>query len=69
MKALLIIVSFLIPLVGIILFFVYNGRGDAASKALAKNCLIAAIAAIVLICVCYLISAVCGVAMMGMPTG
>lgn len=56
MRILLYIVSFLIPLVGIILFFVYNSRPDAESKAVAKNCLIAAIVAIVLVCLCYLIS-------------
>ena len=40
LNAALYVVSFLVPLVGIILFFVYNGKGTADAKSFAKNALI-----------------------------
>jgi uncharacterized membrane protein YozB (DUF420 family) len=57
----LYIVSFLFSLLGIIIGIVLMTRGDAESKTVGKNCIIAAIIAIVLVCVCYLISMVMGI--------
>ena len=52
MKILLYIVSFLIPLAGIIIGVIYMGKEDEESKALGKTCLIIGIVAIVLACCC-----------------
>jgi hypothetical protein len=56
MKILLYIVSFFIPLAGIIIGVIYMGKEDEESKALGKVCLIIAIVAIVLICCCTALS-------------
>ena len=56
MKILLYIVSFLIPLAGIIVGVIYMGKEDEESKALGKVCLIIAIVSFVLVCCCVAIS-------------
>jgi hypothetical protein len=56
MKILLYIVSFLIPLAGIIIGVIYMGKEDEESKALGKTCLIIGIVAFVLVCCCVAIS-------------
>ncbi|TEU19338.1 MAG: hypothetical protein E3J21_04070 [Anaerolineales bacterium] len=56
MKILLYIVSFFIPLAGIIIGVIYMGKEDEESKALGKVCLIIAIVAFVLVCCCVAIS-------------
>ncbi len=56
MKILLYIVSFLVPLAGIIIGVIYMGKEDEESKALGKTCLIIAIVAFVLACCCTAIS-------------
>jgi hypothetical protein len=56
MKILLYVVSFLVPVAGIILGVIYMGKEDEESKALGKVCLIIAIVAFVLICCCIAIS-------------
>jgi hypothetical protein len=56
MKILLYIVSFLVPVAGIIIGVIYMGKEDEESKALGKTCLIIAIVAFVLVCCCVAIS-------------
>jgi hypothetical protein len=56
MKILLYVVSFLVPLAGIIIGVIYMGKEDEESKALGKTCLIIAIVAFVLVCCCVAIS-------------
>ena len=55
-KILLYIVSFLVPVAGIIIGVIYMGKEDEESKALAKVCLIIAIVGFVLVCCCVAIS-------------
>lgn len=50
-RILIYVGSFIIPLLGIVLFIVFLGR-DQESKQVGRNALIAAIAGIVLGCVC-----------------
>jgi hypothetical protein len=50
MKFFLYVLSFAIPLVGIILGFVYMSRPDPESKRLGQACLIIAIVGTILIC-------------------
>ena len=65
-KVLFYILSFLVPLAGIIIGVIYLGKPDEDSKALGKVCLIIALAAIVLSGICY----VAGVgAMLGLSKG
>ena len=52
MKILLYIVSFLVPVAGIIIGVIYMGKEDEESKALGKTCLIIAIVAFVLYVCC-----------------
>ena len=68
MRWLLYIVSFLFSLIGIVIGIYFMTRGDAESKAVGKNCLIAAIIAIVLVCVCYLITMVMGIGAAAIPS-
>ncbi len=56
MKILLYIVSFLVPVAGIIIGVIYMGKEDEESKALGKTCLIIAIVGFVLVCCCVAIS-------------
>jgi hypothetical protein len=49
------ILSFIIPLAGIILGVIYMTKPDAENKRFGKNCLIAAIAAVVACCLCYVL--------------
>jgi hypothetical protein len=56
MKILLYVVSFLVPLAGIIIGVIYMGKEDEESKALGKTCLIIAIVAFVLVCCCVALS-------------
>lgn len=46
------IISFFIPLAGIIIGAIYMGKPDPECKQFGKNCLIAAIAYFVVMCVC-----------------
>ncbi|NWQ39356.1 hypothetical protein MLOOGBEN_01430 [Bacillus sp. EB106-08-02-XG196] len=52
-RALLYILSFFIPVVGIILGIVWMNDQDIDKKAVGKTCLIIGIAAIVLSCICW----------------
>lgn len=63
-KVLWYILSFIIPLLGIILGIIYMQKPEPEVKAFGKNCLIAAIIMIVLYCLCVVISMVAGV---GLP--
>jgi len=60
-KILLYIVSFLVPVAGIIIGVIYMGKEDEESKALGKVCLIIAIVAFVLVFCCTTISFLGGV--------
>ncbi|MFZ7943950.1 MULTISPECIES: hypothetical protein [Bacillaceae] len=53
LKALLYILSFLIPVVGIILGIIWMNDQDLEKKAIGKTCLIVGIVAIVLSCICW----------------
>ncbi|WP_286229601.1 hypothetical protein [Neobacillus mesonae] len=53
LKFLLYLVSFLIPIVGIILGIIWMNDQELDKKAVGKNCLIVAIVSIVLSCVCW----------------
>jgi hypothetical protein len=52
-KALLYILSFIIPVVGIILGIVWMNDQDLDKKAIGKTCLIVGIVSIVLSCICW----------------
>ncbi|WP_312468875.1 hypothetical protein [Neobacillus sp.] len=52
-KALVYIVSFFIPVVGIILGIVWMNDQDLEKKAIGKTCLIVGIVSIVLSCICW----------------
>lgn len=52
-RALLYILSFFIPVVGIILGIVWMNDQDIDKKAIGKTCLIIGIVAIVLSCICW----------------
>jgi hypothetical protein len=54
-KWLFYIISFLIPLAGIIIGAIYMGKPDPECKRFGKNCLIAAIAYFVVMCVCVIL--------------
>jgi hypothetical protein len=49
------VLSFVIPLAGIIIGAIYMGKAEPECKTFGKNCLIAAISCIVAICLCYVI--------------
>ncbi len=59
-KVLWYILSFIIPLLGIILGIIYMQKPEPEVKAFGKNCLIAAIIAIVLCILCWVISILVG---------
>jgi hypothetical protein len=50
LKALLYLLSFFVPIVGIIVGIVFMSKGDPVSNALGKACLVISIVAIVLGC-------------------
>jgi hypothetical protein len=52
-RALLYILSFIIPVVGIILGIVWMNDQDLDKKAIGKTCLIVGIVSIVLSCICW----------------
>jgi hypothetical protein len=54
-KWLFYIISFLVPLAGIIIGAIYMGKPDPECKRFGKNCLIAAIAYFVVMCVCVIL--------------
>ncbi|MBN1956261.1 MAG: hypothetical protein JW900_14610 [Anaerolineae bacterium] len=60
LKFLLYVVSFAIPLVGLILGLVYMSRPDPESKRLGQTCLIISIVSFVLICCLTVISLLSG---------
>jgi len=49
------VLSFIVPLAGIIIGVIYMTKADPASKKFGKNCIIAAVAAIVACCLCYVL--------------
>jgi hypothetical protein len=49
------VISFLVPLAGIIIGAIYMGKPDTECKRFGKNCIIAAVARIVAICVCVIL--------------
>ncbi|MFF2446864.1 hypothetical protein ACFVSW_07130 [Neobacillus sp. NPDC058068] len=53
LKALLYILSFFVPVVGIILGIIWMNDEDLEKKAIGKTCLIVGIVSIVLSCVCW----------------
>ncbi|MBU8914600.1 hypothetical protein BGM25_00880 [Bacillus sp. FJAT-29953] len=53
MKALLYILSFFIPIIGIILGIIWMNDQDMEKKAIGKTCLIIGIVSIVLSCICW----------------
>jgi len=59
-KVLWYILSFIIPLLGIILGIIYMQKPEPEVKAFGKNCLIAAIVATVLCILCWVIITVVG---------
>jgi len=59
-KVLWYILSFIIPLLGIILGIIYMQKPEPEVKAFGKNCLIAAIIAVVLCILCWVISILIG---------
>ncbi|MCM3567473.1 hypothetical protein [Neobacillus mesonae] len=52
-KFLLYLVSFFIPIVGIILGIIWMNDQEIEKKAVGKNCLIVSIVSIVLSCICW----------------
>jgi hypothetical protein len=52
-RVLLYILSFLIPIVGIILGIIWLNDQDPGKKAIGKNCLVFGIISIVLSCICW----------------
>jgi hypothetical protein len=57
-KILFYVLSFFIPLAGIIIGIIYMGRPDEESKQLGRTCLYIAIAVIVLGCLCGVLGSV-----------
>lgn len=53
LKALLYILSFFIPIVGIILGIIWMNDQDMEKKAIGKTCLTVGIVSIVLSCICW----------------
>ncbi|MBS4213287.1 hypothetical protein [Neobacillus rhizophilus] len=53
LKALLYILSFFIPIIGIILGIIWMNDQDMEKKAIGKTCLIIGIVSIVLSCICW----------------
>lgn len=53
MRALFYILSFVMPVVGIILGIIWMNEADFEKKQVGKTCLIIAIVAMVLFCVCW----------------
>ncbi len=49
------IISFIIPLAGIIIGIIYLTKQDEECKKFGKNCIIAAVAAVVVCCLCYIL--------------
>lgn len=47
------ILSFIIPIAGIVIGAIYMGKGDAECREFGRNCIIAAVAAVVVCCLCY----------------
>jgi hypothetical protein len=54
-RSLFYLLSFLIPIAGIVLGIIYLTKDDPECKAFGKNCIIAAILLIVACCVCYIL--------------
>lgn len=49
------VLSFFVPLAGIIIGVIYLTKDDAECKKFGKNCIIAAVSAIVACCLCYVL--------------
>jgi hypothetical protein len=49
------VLSFIVPLAGIVIGVIYLTKDDAECKKFGKNCIIAAVAAIVACCLCYVL--------------
>lgn len=54
-RAIYYVLSFAVPLAGIVLGAVYLTRGDAAGKKFGKTCIIFAVAAVGVCLICYLL--------------
>lgn len=65
-KWLFYIISFLIPIAGIIIGAIYMSKPDPDCKQFGKNCLIAAIAYFVVICICVILYILIYVVIFGM---
>lgn len=53
MKILFYILSFLIPIVGFIIGFIYYSKPEPELKSVGKNCIIIALLVVVISCICY----------------
>jgi hypothetical protein len=49
------VISFIIPLAGIIIGVIYLTKQDEECKKFGRNCIIAAVAAVVVCCLCYVL--------------
>ena len=49
------VLSFIVPLAGIVIGVIYLTKDDAECKKFGKTCIIAAVAAIVACCLCYVL--------------
>lgn len=49
------VISFIIPLAGIIIGVIYLTKPDPECKTFGRNCIIAAVAAVVVCCLCYVL--------------
>jgi hypothetical protein len=63
------VISFVIPLAGIIIGVIYLTKQDPENKKFGKNCLIAAAAAIVACCLCYVLYFVGVFSLIGLSGG
>ena len=63
------VISFIVPLAGIIIGAIYLAKPDPACKKFGKNCIIAAAAAIVACCLCYVLYFVGVFSLIGLSGG
>lgn len=54
-KWLFYIISFIIPIAGLIIGIIYLTKDDPECKAFGKNCIIAAVLFVITCCVCYIL--------------
>ena len=63
------VISFIVPLAGIIIGVIYLTKQDPACKKFGKNCIIAAVAAVVACCLCYVLYLVGVFSILGLSRG